>query len=89
MEKKVFPQGFILKSKKETDKDFVKGRIAIKVDEFIGWLKENEKSDGWVNLDVLESSKGNVYPKLNDWKPEQKEQEATQDTYEPRDKFQF
>ncbi len=88
-DKNIFPQGIWLNSPPENAPDFVLGKIDINPDEFCKWLKENEDAKGKVRLDVLKSKQGKTYLKLNGWKPEQKEQEATQDTYEPRDKFQF
>ncbi len=46
MDKDIFPKGMILKPKREGAPDFVLGSISIKVDEFVGWAKANEKADG-------------------------------------------
>ena len=66
--------GIIFKRKGEKSPDFVKGKVSIKVDEFIQTLKENN-NNGWVNLDMLLAKTGNIYFAVNDWKPEQKKPE--------------
>lgn len=75
-EKTEFPQGIIAKA---GNVDFVKAKLSFKVDEFIKYLKEKE-SKGWVNLDVLESKSGNIYTKLNDFKPQPKEETVATET---------
>lgn len=65
-----FTQGFIFKKPRENAPEFVKGNISIKVDEFVKFLQENVKEDGWINIDLLKSKdKGTLYTTLNDWKP--------------------
>jgi len=54
---------------KEWNVDFVKAKLGIKVEDFIEYLKENQ-SNWYVNIDILESKKGWLYAKLNDWKPD-------------------
>lgn len=68
MEKK-FVDGLIFKRPKEGAPEFVKGKLSIKVNEFIEYLKANQ-NEGWVNLDLLKSKDGTkLYFVLNDWKP--------------------
>lgn len=64
----IFGEGLIFKRPHENAKDFVKGHMAVKVDEAIAFLQKYKKADGWVNLDLL-ASKGNakLYFKLNTW----------------------
>lgn len=63
-----FAEGIIFKRPKEGAPEFVKGKLSIKVDEFIAYLKANE-NNGWVNLDLLLSKdKTKLYFTLNDWK---------------------
>lgn len=64
----VFGEGFIFKRPHENAKEFVKGSMAVKVDEAIAFLQKYKKADGWVNLDLL-ASKDNtkLYFKLNTW----------------------
>jgi len=64
-----FVDGLIFKRPNEKCPEFVKGKLSIKVDEFIAYLKANEQN-GWVNLDLLTSKdKTKLYFTLNDWKP--------------------
>lgn len=65
-----FPEGIIVKKPHSNAPEFVKGKLSIKRDEFIEWLK---KQPEWVNLDIKESKKGNWYLAVDDWKPESKE----------------
>ncbi len=64
----IFASGFLFKRPHENAKDFVKGHMAVKVDEAIAFLQKYKKADGWVNLDLLASKdKTKLYFKLNTW----------------------
>ena len=67
MAETIFADGFYFKERKETDKDFVLGKMSIKVDEAIALLKTQKKKDGWVNLDILKSRDGKPYVKVDTW----------------------
>ena len=54
---KVFADGFSFK-RKENAPEFVVGRLSMKVDEAIGFMKANEKN-GWVSIDVKQGRSGN------------------------------
>jgi hypothetical protein len=60
-----FPEGMRISPRRENAPDFIKGHISIRVDEFTSWLHANQKSDGWVNIDIKKSKKGNLYLQLN------------------------
>ena len=60
---KVFADGFIFK-RREDAPEFVIGRLSIKVDEAIAFLRQNEKN-GWVNLDAKYGRSGNPYLELD------------------------
>ncbi len=70
---KIFPDGFIFKRAREGAPDFVKGAISIKCKDFVDFMRKHVKADGWMNLDLLMSKEGKLYTVLNDWKPQQKE----------------
>ena len=72
MKEKIFAEGFSFK-RNENAPDFVVGRLTVKVDEAIAFLKANVKN-GWVSLDVKTGRSGNHYVEL--------------DTYEPKGGFQ-
>lgn len=64
-EEKNFADGFVFK-RNENAPDFVVGKLSVKVDEAIAWLKSNTKN-GWVNVDVKRSKGGNYYMELDTW----------------------
>jgi len=61
---KQFAQGLFFKLPHPKAPTFVKGGIAIKVDEFIEFLQANKKGE-WINIDVKESKGGKLYCTLN------------------------
>jgi len=66
---KDFIDGLFVKSPRENAPDFVKGSLSIQVDKFIPYLKEKANAKGYINIDLLSSKDGNLYAKLNEWKP--------------------
>ena len=64
-EEKNFADGFVFK-RNENAPEFVVGKLSVKVDEAIAWLKNNTKN-GWVNVDVKKSKGGNYYMELDTW----------------------
>ena len=67
-QEKIFADGLIFKKPSEKAPDFVKGNLSFKVEEFKKFLDENI-NNGWVNIDLKESSGGKYYAELNTWKP--------------------
>jgi len=65
----IFPKGIRFIPRTPQQPDFVKGKISIRVDEFISYLKDKE-NNGWVNLDILKSKSDKLYLKLNDFQPQ-------------------
>lgn len=67
--------------------EFIKAKLAIKVEEFGPWLKSKMKEedfDGWVNLEVRSSRNGKWFVCVDTWKPDsskgaKKEQESIDD----------
>lgn len=75
-QEKVFPQGMIFKTPEEHIKEkmpWLKGKISIKVEEFVAFLGNHVKEDGWINIDLKVSKAGKPYLELNTWKPQKKE----------------
>ena len=68
MSSDIFIKGLIYKIPNKAP-EFVKGKISIKVDEFIEFLKQHGKNN-WVNIDLNISKSGKPYAKLNTWKKE-------------------
>lgn len=74
--------GFFCKKPSEKAPQFIKAKVSIKKTDFINWLHTQETE--WVNIDVLESQKGEFYGKVDDWKPntqgEQKDSTTSQNS---------
>lgn len=81
-EEKIFADGFLFK-RNEKAPDFVVGRISIKVEEAIAFMKKHEKG-GWVNLGVKTARSGNYYIELDTF--EAKQQGSAVDNYEAKSK---
>ena len=54
--------------------DFVRAKFSINVDSFIEFAQANKNEKGYLNFDILEAKSGKDYAKVNDWKPQQKEE---------------
>jgi hypothetical protein len=66
-EDKVFAEGFSFKRNANAP-EFVVGRLSVKVDEAISFIKKNEKSN-WVNLSIKQARSGNYYLELDTFEP--------------------
>lgn len=53
---------------------FVVGRVCVKTEDFIAWLKENTNSEGWCNINVKQSKGGKLYCEKDTWEPKKKEE---------------
>lgn len=62
-DEKIFADGFLFK-RNEKAPDFVVGRLSMKVEEAIAFIKNNEKN-GWVNLGIKQARSGNYYVELD------------------------
>ena len=80
MDEKIFADGFLFK-RNEKAPDFVVGRMSIKVEEAIAFMKKHEKG-GWVNLGVKTARSGNYYIDLDTF--ESKEKESAVEKYEKK-----
>lgn len=77
MEQKTFADGLIAKKPSDAAPDFVKAKLSFKTEEFTAFLEAHTKSDGWCNIDILESKNGKWYAALNQFT---KPTEAADDT---------
>lgn len=68
-EEKIFADGFSFK-RNDNAPDFVVGRVSIKVEEAIAFLKRYEKN-GWVSLNTNKSKSGSYYMELDTFVPKQ------------------
>jgi hypothetical protein len=73
MEPKIFADGLIFKLPRENAPSYVKGSLYINVEKFIEFLHAHNTNSGGINIDIKESTKGNIYCELNTWKPEKPE----------------
>ena len=67
MEEKIFADGFSFK-RNDNAPEFVVGRLSMKVDEAIAFIKNHQKN-GWINLDVKKARTGNFYLELDTYTP--------------------
>ena len=65
MAEKIFSDGMIVKAPRENAPDFVKGSLSFRTQEFVHWLEDHTKGDGWCNVDLLEGKSGKWYGALN------------------------
>ena len=66
-QEKIFADGFIFKRNPKAPQ-FVVGRVSMKVEEAIAFLKTHDKN-GWVNVDIKEARSGNHYIELDTFVP--------------------
>lgn len=64
---KIFADGFRFE-RRENAPEFVVGRLSMKVDEAIAFMKSYEKG-GWINLNILVGRSGNPYVELDTYEP--------------------
>jgi hypothetical protein len=82
---KIFADGFSFK-RNEKAPDFVVGRLSLKADEAVAFIREHEKN-GWVNLNIKTARSGNHYVELDTYEPPQggaKPQAAAKPKEEPK-----
>lgn len=60
-----YAEGMSAKIPPKSAPNFLKMSIAIKVDDFVDWVQDKKNDRGYVNIDVKESKKGNIYCELN------------------------
>jgi hypothetical protein len=66
-DEKIFAEGFSFK-RNEKAPDFVVGRLSIKSDDAVAFIREYEKN-GWVNLNIKTARSGNHYVELDTYEP--------------------
>ena len=66
-DEKIFADGFSFK-RNEKAPDFVVGRLSMKVDEAVAFVRQHEKG-GWVNLNIKTARSGNHYVELDTYEP--------------------
>ena len=77
-EEKIFADGMSFQRKEneyliplgESEQGFILGRLSIKAEDFIAWLKANTNKSGWANINIKKSRGGNFYCDLDTWEPD-------------------
>lgn len=67
-DEKIFADGFSFK-RNEKAPDFVVGRLSLKVDDAIAFIRDHHKN-GWVNLNIKTARSGNHYVELDTYEPQ-------------------
>jgi hypothetical protein len=65
---KIFADGFSFNTR-DNQPDFVVGRVSIKLEDAIPFLKEHGSKRGWVNLNILKGRSGKPYIELDTFEP--------------------
>lgn len=68
-DEKIFADGFSFK-RSEKAPDFVVGRLSMKSDEAVAFIRQHDKG-GWVNLNIKTARSGNHYVELDTYEPTQ------------------
>tara|TARA_R100001443_G_scaffold114946_1_gene131778 strand:+ start:5239 stop:5505 length:267 start_codon:yes stop_codon:yes gene_type:complete len=71
---KVFADGFSFK-RRENAPDFVVGRVSVKCDDAIAFLKQHQKN-GWVNLNINQAKSLSYYMELDTFEPKKETETA-------------
>lgn len=66
-DEKIFADGFSFK-RNEKAPDFVVGRLSLKADDAVAFIREHERN-GWVNLNIKTARSGNHYVELDTYEP--------------------
>jgi hypothetical protein len=69
---RVFADGFSFK-RNEDAPEYVIGRLSMKVEEAVAFMKKHANSNGWVNVSILYGRSGNPYVELDTYEPVKKD----------------
>ena len=82
-DEKIFADGFSFK-RNEKAPDFVVGRLSMKVDEAVAFIRQHEKG-GWVNLNIKTARSGNHYVELDTYEPTHGGSNTKKEAHNPMD----
>jgi hypothetical protein len=68
MAEKIFAEGLHYELPSQGAPDFVKGKLSVRVADFIEFLKAHVNERGFVNIDIKQSRGGNYYCELNEYR---------------------
>ena len=74
-QEKIFADGFSFK-RNENAPDFVVGKLSMKVEEAIAFMKKHQQN-GWVSIEIKYGRSGNAYCELNTFQPKSGNAPAT------------
>tara|TARA_R100000742_G_C4279058_1_gene102773 strand:- start:69 stop:347 length:279 start_codon:yes stop_codon:yes gene_type:complete len=86
-DEKIFADGFSFK-RQENSPDFVVGRVSVKCDEAIAFMKKHTKN-GWLNLNIKYAKSGKPYMELDTWEPTNKTQAVKEPVAQASDDLPF
>ena len=86
-EEKVFADGFSFK-RQENAPDFVVGRVSVKCDEAVAFMKTHQKN-GWLNLNIKYAKSGKPYMELDTWQPTNKAEAVQEPVAQASDVLPF
>jgi hypothetical protein len=72
-----FVEGMWFDKPNEKAPEWVKGRISVKVQDFIKFAEAHEKANGYVDIDLKKSKSGKLYLELNTFVPKAKDDDGT------------
>jgi hypothetical protein len=75
MADKIFAEGMHFDPPADAAPTWVKGKISIRVRDFIPFLEQHKNERGFVTIDIKESKGGNYYCELNQWRKDQRKKE--------------
>tara|TARA_R100001224_G_C3955297_1_gene127222 strand:- start:118 stop:396 length:279 start_codon:yes stop_codon:yes gene_type:complete len=86
-DEKVFADGFSFK-RQENAPDFVVGRLSVKCDEAVAFMKSHQKN-GWLNLNIKYAQSGKPYVELDTWQPTKKTEAVNEPVAQASDDLPF
>ena len=57
---------------------FVLGRLSVKTEDFIAWIKQHTNREGWCNINIKQSKGGKFYCEKDTWEPKPKAEKKTE-----------
>lgn len=63
--KRIFVDGMRFEKPKPGAPEWLKGKISIKADDCIKFIRNNANDKGWMNIDLKRSKEGKLYLELN------------------------
>ena len=81
---KIFADGFSFNTR-ENQPEFVVGKVSVKIEDAIPFLKEHGAKRGWVNLNILIGRSGKPYIELDTYEPKSNNTQSKSTVEEDKD----